>query len=265
MRASDWIAIVYFTYVFALAWTLRLPRARRWQIAGAAAATLATLSAAATFPATSWWRSWLPGVILIVAYKLSGRFFTAPMPAFEQALAASDRWLFERFGLGKLVAHTPRVVLEYLEACYLLAVPLVPAGLVVALRAGDSAAVERFWTLGLAVEFVCFGMLPWIQTRPPWVREPPSAVDARALAMRRANRLFVDRALMPVNTFPSGHAATALAVALATFPAAPAVGALFLVLAVSVAVGSVIGRYHYALDALAGIILTLLIWIMADV
>jgi membrane-associated phospholipid phosphatase len=110
------------------------------------------------------------------------------------------------------------------------------------------------------VEFICFGMLPWIQTRPPWVLEPPGAIDARHLTMRAANRFFVRRALMPVNTFPSGHAATALAVALATFPIAPPAGALFLVLAMSIAVGSVIGRYHYALDAAAGIALTLVTW-----
>jgi hypothetical protein len=35
---------------------------------------------------------------------------------------------------------------------------------------------------------------------------------------------------------------------------------LFLVVAVSIAVASVLGRYHYAIDSVLGILVALLVW-----
>ena len=261
MRAPDSIAAAYFVYVLVLAWTLRLPIRRRWQITAAAAAAEAVALTGTALPALpAAWHAWLPVVYLAAAYKISGLFFTAPMPRIERTLAAFDRWLFERLGVERIAARSPRALLEYLEAAYLLSAPLVALALLVPLQTGRAAEVDRFWTLVLLVEFVCFGMLPWMQTRPPWVLEPPGAIEDRGLVMRRANRFVVSRALMPVNTFPSGHSATALAIALAVLPLAPALGGVFLLLALSVALGSVLGRYHYALDAVTGIALTLIVW-----
>jgi hypothetical protein len=49
-------------------------------------------------------------------------------------------------------------------------------------------------------------------------------------------------------------------VALALMPVAPLAAAVFGVLAISVALGSVVGRFHYAIDAIAGIVLAVMIW-----
>jgi hypothetical protein len=43
-------------------------------------------------------------------------------------------------------------------------------------------------------------------------------------------------------------------------PVAPLAAAVFGVLAISVALGSVVGRFHYAIDAIAGIVLAVMIW-----
>jgi hypothetical protein len=258
VRAPESIAGIYFLYSAILAWTLRLPAPRRWLVTAAAAAAGGLILAVPALPAA--WRAWAPAVYLLVAYKASGLFFTGPMPRIERTLAEVDRRLFDACGLARFANDAPRLVLECLEAAYLLAPPLVPLALFVVLRAGGADAADRFWTLVLPVEFVCFGMLPWIQTRPPWLLEPPGPMDARSLVMRRANRLVVGWALMPVNTFPSGHAATSLALALATLPLAPLAGAGFLLAAAGVAAGSILGRYHYALDAAAGVAVSLCVW-----
>ena len=48
--------------------------------------------------------------------------------------------------------------------------------------------------------------------------------------------------------------------ALALAPAAPWAALAFGVVAVSIAVGSVVGRFHYAIDAITGLLLAIAIW-----
>ena len=66
-----------------------------------------------------------------------------------------------------------------------------------------------------------------------------------------------------MNTFPSGHAAGSFAVALAVIGVLPVTGVVFLVLALSIAVACVVGRYHYVVDVIAGIGLAVAIWAVA--
>jgi membrane-associated phospholipid phosphatase len=55
-----------------------------------------------------------------------------------------------------------------------------------------------------------------------------------------------------VNTFPSGHVAVTIAVAVGVISTLPVTGAILLGLAASISVACVVGRYHYAVDVLAG-------------
>jgi membrane-associated phospholipid phosphatase len=54
------------------------------------------------------------------------------------------------------------------------------------------------------------------------------------------------------NTFPSGHVAVAIAVALSVLPVWRAAAVIFGVIAAGIAVGAAIGRYHYGIDVLVG-------------
>jgi undecaprenyl-diphosphatase len=67
------------------------------------------------------------------------------------------------------------------------------------------------------------------------------------------NRAVLDRASIQVNTFPSGHAATAVAAALATAQLLPGLLAPLLAVAGAIAVSTVVGRYHYTADTLLGV------------
>ena len=70
---------------------------------------------------------------------------------------------------------------------------------------------------------------------------------------------MTDRFTIRVNTFPSGHVAGSLAVALAVGSVLPAIGAALLLLALAIAVACVVGRYHYIIDAVAGALLAIVI------
>jgi hypothetical protein len=78
---------------------------------------------------------------------------------------------------------------------------------------GHTANADRFWTIVLAGEFGSFGVLPWIQTRPPRDIEPPDPINSRGLIVRRLNLYMCGRTSIGWNTFPSGHVALTIAVA----------------------------------------------------
>ena len=125
---------------------------------------------------------------------------------------------------------------------------------------GHASVADRFWTLVLLGELGSFGMLPWIQTRPPRTLETDSAIDRRPLLLRRLNRFMVRTTSIQVNTFPSGHVAGSLATAIAVSEVLPSLTPWMFGAAIVIAVATVIGRYHYAADAVAGAVLTLVVW-----
>jgi decaprenylphosphoryl-5-phosphoribose phosphatase len=66
------------------------------------------------------------------------------------------------------------------------------------------------------------------------------------------NLRVLDRMSVQLNTFPSGHVATSFAAALAAAAAVPMAGACLGFTAFAIMLASVVGRYHYVADVLAG-------------
>jgi hypothetical protein len=254
LRLSEWIVVLYFAYLLITGLVLSLPR-RRYRRAVVVSVILAVLIAVlASLPATAIVRTardWLPGAYLLFGYWVSGMFFVRPNEALEHRLLAIDDRLFAA-GLAWFVRRAPRIVLEYFELAYLFCYPLVPAGLAALYFTGHAAAADRFWTVVLIASFGCYGVLPWLPTRPPRVLAPV-LINRRRLVVRRVNLVVLDNASIQVNTFPSAHAAAGFATALAVAQWMPVAAVVVAVAAASIAIGSVLGRYHYAADAVLGI------------
>ena len=263
MRASEWIAAGYFVYLGLLAWLVRLPPGRRRRSVALVVPVLLLLWVSPRVgdaPLARTLRDWLPALYLLAGYALSGLFFVAPMPRVQRWLAASDRRLFDAVDFPRLAARAPRALLETLEAAYVGTYALIPGACLYLSLAGPPAAADRFWSLVLLAEFGAFGMLPWIQSRPPWAVEPAGALERRGLLMRRLNGWIVRGVSHRANTFPSGHVSGTLAAALAVAEWRPAAGALLGAAAACVASGAVVGRYHYTADVVAGAALAVLVW-----
>ena len=70
-------------------------------------------------------------------------------------------------------------VREYLELMYLFCYPLVPIAFGVVYLASGGAGVDsvlptdRYWSIVLLSSYLCFGVLPWIPTRPPRAARRP--------------------------------------------------------------------------------------------
>jgi membrane-associated phospholipid phosphatase len=195
----------------------------------------------------------LPPLLLLLSYWITGRLFTVPMPRTECALRQVDRAL----AIRTVAALVPRWLAEVLEFAYAAVYAAIPAALILQTTLGGPGGYDRFWTVILVTDYVCFGMLPWVRTRPPRALEEGAPWHS---ALRRLNLRVLGAVSIRVNTFPSGHAAEALAAALLTIHAPPAVVALMMVNALAVSAGAVLGRYHYALDAATGWLVAIVVW-----
>ncbi len=228
---------------------------RRLALAGVAAGL--AVAAAASFTRHPLLHDWLiPPLALLIGYWTTGLLFVAPMPAIERALESLDRALEIR----RMAAVAPTALAEILEFSYAAVYVVIPIALVIQIVATNGADADRFWTVILVTDYVCFGMLPWIQTRPPRALEPEPPWRAR---FRAVNLRLLGTTSIQVNTFPSGHAAEALAAALLVIGAGPLAVSALLVMAVAISAGAVLGRYHYAADAFAGWAVAAIVWLMA--
>jgi hypothetical protein len=193
----------------------------------------------------------MPLVYLLAGYWLPARLVRGPNVRFERGLLEMDRRLFGSEGLARFERRVPRALVEYLEGAYLLCYAIVPVGYACLLLDGQTAeAIDRFWSVVLLASFLCYGLLPWLPTRAPRAIEAPRG--ATRSWIRQWNLAVLARASVQWNTFPSGHTAASLATALAVASDLPAAGVMLSVAAISIAAGSVVGRYHYAADAMAG-------------
>jgi hypothetical protein len=260
---TEWVAGVFFTYLTLLAVQRTLPV--RHQLRVLAVAVVCTglslmLSQMQPSPVLQVIREWIPGIYLMQGYWLCGLFFQRPMTDIERRLIDVDRVLFRTLKGTEFLMRGPRVVLEYFELTYLLAYPFVPASFGVLCWLGARADADRFWTSLLIAGFGAYGMLPWIQTRPPRTFERRGPADTRGLFFRRLNVMVLDHASVQVNTFPSGHASVTFAAALAVSSVSTELGLTFGVVAASITIATVLGRYHYAVDSIVGLLLGSIAW-----
>jgi membrane-associated phospholipid phosphatase len=202
----------------------------------------------------------VPSIVLLAGYWLSGLLFVRPNLPLERWLHAVDDRVLIRSGVLERYRHSPDAVQAFFELSYLLVYVAVPAGATTVIVSGHPEHVDRFWTVVLLAEFVCYGMLPWLQTRPPRALEP--AGDTRIGGVRRLNLRLVNQASIQVNTLPSGHAAGAFATALAIVSISPIAGGAFMLLALSISIATVVGRYHYVVDTVLGALVALAVWLM---
>ena len=259
LRASEWIIVAYFAYLAGAAAVVpSISRPKRLSAIGMATAVLIAVFTIPRFGTSAMlWRDWIPLVYIVIGYRLPALLVTGTNQVFERTLLTLDR----RWQVDTISSRAPRPVIEFLEIAYLCCYPMVPAGIACLYFAGLGEESDRFWTAVLLAVFGCYGVLPWFPTRPP--RAIEGAPGRSPGLIKRVNLRVLGVASVQLNTFPSGHAAASLATALAVGARLPLAGLPLGLLALAIALGSVVGRYHYAADALAGAALAILGFVMS--
>ena len=266
MRVSEIVTVSYFIYLAGVSWFRSTTPMRRWTVMALASFVIVIVLAIATMPTTPVLvgvRDWMPCVYLLTGYWVPGMLAGPINTRLEEWLLAFDRRLLRVGGDADWTSQAPRMVLEYFELAYLCCYPIVPAGLVWLYLSGFPGDADAYWTAVLVALFVCYGLVPWLPTRPPRAIEGHTAIDHRHLVIRTVNVKLLRHGSIQLNTFPSGHAAGAVTSALMVAGRDTEAGLVFVLLAISIMIGSVLGRYHYVADAIAGTLVALISFALA--
>ena len=257
MRVAEWINLVFFAF-FVIVSLLR-PLTIQRRIAIVVIGTLGIiLIIAAQFAhqffsplAVSVARDWLPVALMPMVYWQAGRFSIRVNQGFQKRLQRLDDRLLTGWLPGLTAKPGYRWVAASLELAYLSCYVLVPMGLVVLYLAHMRRQTSEYWLVVLAATYPCYAFTAFVQTLPPRLLETNS-LHPIAGKIRTLNLWIVRRVSIHLNTFPSAHVTATLGGSLVLLRLAPAVGLVFLLVSIGIALGAALGRYHYTADVLLG-------------
>jgi membrane-associated phospholipid phosphatase len=261
MRSAEWISIAFFTLFLVAAVLAPLATSKRLKaigigVLGITAAWLLQFSEA--IPAGAVIRDLVLASFLLMTYWQSGQFFTGSNARVQAALSEIDERWFP--GVARITDSLGerRVLSTYLEAAYLMCYAAVPLGVGVFYLAGQSQAADLFWTVVLPPTYACYASTVLFQSLPPWQVDAERGVGLRRSGIRSLTLWVLRHGSIKANTFPSGHVANSLAIALVLLKLFPVAGVVFLWIAVSIALATTVLRYHYTIDAVLGAALAVL-------
>jgi membrane-associated phospholipid phosphatase len=271
LRVPERILLGFLSYLSVAALLFPLDRRQRLSVialnalAGSMTVAIARHGNPARSPFLAATRDWIPSILILVAYRESGLFFTPdPTHHFDYVFIGFDDFILKNPWIVRVLEGSAPWLQRYLELSYFLCYPIVPLGLasLYLVRRGPvpastatrpyGPAMEHFWTAVLLASFTCYLLFPLFPLAPP--RELFNDVPGPRVAplLRGMNHWLLGRYAVGASLFPSAHVAATTAMALVIRRYLPRFGWLFVIVAVSIALATVYGRYHYALDALAG-------------
>lgn len=208
-------------------------------------------------------RDWLMYPLILLAFREMGWLaLENKSRAFENAAIGWDRWLLYDAGLKAGVESLGLVGPVVLECAYLLVYAVPGIALFRLYRHGRRDLTDDFYSMLLFGTLTAYALFPWFPSDPPRTFFAGQDLPPDTL-VRQLNLFLVGGYGIKTSVFPSGHTAMAFSAAFALMrllPEKPWVGRRLLVLAVLIAVATVYGRYHFAVDTAAGLALAVLAW-----
>lgn len=268
MRKTEIAAALFFTY--ATAWGFALPIASeiRWRLLVVNACVVAGaywIGRLPRHPVTAVIRDWAPAALILLAYKEMG-WLAVPQTsfAFENYWVLWDRWLLGTLGLKTAIEIAGPVLPAFLEFCYLMVYPMIPIALGAVYWHRRDGAMERL-TLPLFLACLCtYGLFPFFPSDTPRRVFAGELFPAFDTVFRRINWWLCEGQGIHTSVFPSGHVSSAIACAVGlrrAVPEARRTHLVFAVIAAGIFVATIYGRYHYAVDSVAGAaIAALVLW-----
>ncbi len=261
-RTSEWVFTGYFTYValISLAFPLKSELAPRPFLVAAAVFLLTCILSALEYETNSRAfpviRDWIALLYVLIAYREMD-WFTPPFKDFhlERAWLLWDRALFYDWGLKHAIESLGPVVPGYLELCYVLVYAIGPFSVAALYISGRVERVDRFLVAYAAGTLASYALFPFFPSDPPRVVFPGTDLPLYNTPFRTFNLALVGGYGIHSSVFPSAHVSSAFAAAwglMRVLPERPWFGRGMMIYAVSVAIATVYGRYHYAADAAAG-------------
>ena len=262
LRSAEWLLLVYFGYVALIAPHFLLERQMMWRPLVVEALVFAVFLAQSygeTHEHSNLFnimRDWTAVALILLAYREMDWFSALPRNfALEVRWEEWDRNILYRFGLQRAIESLGALIPFYLELCYALVYAVAPFFVAIMYANKHRSRVKGavFWYL--LGTLAAYALFPYFPSDPPRVAFAGSDLPNYFTALRRLNLWLVSDYGIHSSVFPSAHVSSAFTAAWVLFAFMPGrrqYGWGMLIYAVSVAVATVYGRYHYGADALAG-------------
>ena len=269
MRVAEATNIAFFSFLILLAWMRPLPPNRRAQATAWGIAIISLVLGVQFLDRlleplpTAVIRDWLPAPLLLIAYWTAGRLFTSPNEKLQNRLARFDQKVFGSLKRYRTGAGVPRAIATCLEFAYMLCYSLVPFGIGDTLYRTHAALCRRVLddcaVIGIPVLW------------SPSICPDSAAADAAGRGRTHSPdyKISANESLDPS---PRQHSSKylpqrprrngILGLACAASLAAGSGDGPFCWFSISIAVGAVLGRYHYAADAMIGAAVAIVVFLI---
>ena len=208
-------------------------------------------------------RLWAPIPLLLAAYSALEWFAVPPIEPLQRRWLAWDNYLLLDLGLRAAVDSLGPVLPFLIEAAYLFLYALPFAAFALAGRIEGASAQPRFLRVLLTGTLCAYSLIPLIPVASPRVEFPRHAPPSYEGFPRSLTTAVLDRLDIDTSVFPSGHVAVASSTVLALHTVLRsrrrlvAAAALYAAL---VYLATIYGRYHYAVDGAASVLIVLACW-----
>jgi hypothetical protein len=208
-------------------------------------------------------RDWYPLPLMLLAYREMGWFSPETHSfRFEHGWVVWDRRILNDAGLRDIIESMGAVLPSLLEVSYSLVYAIAPFCMGWLYYKRRQQQVREFHLQFLASIFLAYALNPYFPSEPPRTVFPGEDLPGVVTVFRELNLALVGNYGIHLSVFPSAHCSGAFGAAFAMrrlAPEEPWLGRILMLLAVSIATATVYGRYHYAVDAVAGFWLAALV------
>jgi membrane-associated phospholipid phosphatase len=267
LRSAEWLLVIYFGYVALISPAFPLRPQISWRpflvevLVCALFLALGYGESRAHSELFSMLRDWMSMGLVLVAYREMDWFSVLPRNfQLELKWVEWDRTTLHQAGLQRVIESLGLVGPVYLELCYVLVYAVAPFVVAILYFEHRRERVNGTLFLYLLGTLLAYAMFPYFPSDPPRIAFGGTDLPNVMPAVRQLNLWLVGGYGIHSSVFPSAHVSSAFSAAwalLAYLPERRRIGRGMLVYAVSVAVATVYGRYHYAVDAVAGMAVSL--------
>ncbi len=208
--------------------------------------------------AVSMARDWFPLAVLVLAYREMGWFAPAQHTVdLENGWIVWDRLLLSDWGLQRAIEFLGPALPAVLELCYALVYAIGPFSLAAIYWWGYRNRADAFLFRFLLGTVLSYALFPYFPSEPPRAVFPADNVPNFDTIFRQFNWWLLGGHGIHTSVFPSAHVSAAYSAAFAMWRVIPErkAAAWFLtLLATGIFWATIYGRYHYAVDAVAGLV-----------
>jgi hypothetical protein len=256
LRSSEWLLLLYFAYVALIA-PFFISSWKPWIVAAIVAVLLVRLALS-----ESWFRDFAPLLLTLAAFREMNWFTPAVHNhRLDQIFIVWDRLLLDHYGARAAIESSGQLLPTFAELCYALVYAVAPVALWALFANGRRDRVNQFWLAYLVGTLGAYALFPYFPSEPPRTAFAGQDLPHIVTFLRRFNLWIVGHYGIHSSVVPSAHVSSVLSAAwglLETIPERRWIGWTMAAYGFCVAAASVYGRYHYAVDAIAGIAVSLL-------